>query len=328
MYVGIDISKDSFSVATPIEQGAKKHEVKNFPYKTQENIQNFIATLSKDAHCVMEATGVYHKRLAYALVQSGRPVSVINPCSIKYFVRMKGIITKTDSADARAIQLYAQEQKPILYEKPTEQKDMLDQRRSVLSIFEKQLQMLKNMKESLNHQPFLDDFSSAIVDDQICTLEAQINLIKQKIKDLTNDHFSAQYNALLTVPCIGKETALAFIEAFNSFQGKGSTNPSKAFCKYVGLVPVIHESGKSVKRSEHIARSACPPFRQKLYLAVLSSIYNAKADHPAKTIFFRLRQKGKAFKEALIAAMHKIVRIAFSICLNGGTFDPNFDLAK
>ena len=44
----------------------------------------------------MEATGVYHLRLAYALNKIGVFVSVVNPLSVKNFSRAVMCRTKTD----------------------------------------------------------------------------------------------------------------------------------------------------------------------------------------------------------------------------------------
>lgn len=65
-----------------------------------------------DVHVVMEATGVYHERLATALPEAGSYVSLASPHRSREFARGMGIMTKTDKVDAYMLACYAQLRKP------------------------------------------------------------------------------------------------------------------------------------------------------------------------------------------------------------------------
>ena len=69
-------------------------------------------------HCVMEATGKYHLRLAYALLEAGIRVSVVNPLSVKRFGQMLTSISKTDARDAVLLARYGQQQQPPCFKLP------------------------------------------------------------------------------------------------------------------------------------------------------------------------------------------------------------------
>ena len=57
-YIGIDVSKATFMVAYPQQNGGyKTREFKN----TAKGVHEFIHTLDTDDHCVMEATGNHQK---------------------------------------------------------------------------------------------------------------------------------------------------------------------------------------------------------------------------------------------------------------------------
>ena len=101
MKVGIDISKDTFDVAVQFVSG-DSYGMAKYNY-TPQGIKSFKRTLSKDAHCVMEATGPYWYRLAMDLVNDGYTVSVVNPLQIKRFAQMRLNRAKTDPADARTM---------------------------------------------------------------------------------------------------------------------------------------------------------------------------------------------------------------------------------
>lgn len=82
VYIGIDISKNSFVAAYPSTNSCR---TKTFP-NTAAGVRKFIAMLSvSEHHCVMEATGNYSFLLLYLLYQSGLAVSLVNPKQIKHF---------------------------------------------------------------------------------------------------------------------------------------------------------------------------------------------------------------------------------------------------
>ena len=78
MIVGIDISKQTFDSCW---QRDGKTCQKPFSYDA-EGIAALLSETDVSSHYVMEATGVYHLRLALALHKAGRWVSVLNPLVI------------------------------------------------------------------------------------------------------------------------------------------------------------------------------------------------------------------------------------------------------
>jgi len=84
MIIGIDISKLSFDTSWVVDQRLS-HHVFNY---NDEGIEALLQQTPDIAHYVMEATGVYHTRLALRLYESGRQVSVVNPLVIKRFAQM------------------------------------------------------------------------------------------------------------------------------------------------------------------------------------------------------------------------------------------------
>ncbi len=103
IFVGIDISKDTFDVYDS-EQG-------HFQFNTDANgFKLFRKQLTSDHWCVMEATGCYDQRLAITLFEKGLRISVINPLIIKRFMQIKLSRLKTDKSDAKMICRYGEEQ--------------------------------------------------------------------------------------------------------------------------------------------------------------------------------------------------------------------------
>ena len=96
---GIDISKDVFDIYS--EKG--KHQQFKNGYSGYKKFEN---TLEENSHCVMEATGYYHYKLAYYLLEKGIAVSVENPLKVKRFIQMGLSKVKTDKSDAKQIYKY------------------------------------------------------------------------------------------------------------------------------------------------------------------------------------------------------------------------------
>jgi len=93
-FVGIDISKETFDIY--FEQEGKGCHVKL--QQTEEDYKVLLRLISKDAICIMEATGNYHLKLAHYLHQAGIKVIAENPLKIKRFSQMSLQRTKTDKA--------------------------------------------------------------------------------------------------------------------------------------------------------------------------------------------------------------------------------------
>ncbi len=112
-FLGIDISKDVFDVCTA--------EGKHFQFaNSTEGFVAYAKLLDENSQSVMEATGSYHQKLVAWLFTHGYVVSVMNPLVIKRFAQMRLRIAKTDKADAKIIQAYAQAEHPAPWSAPQE----------------------------------------------------------------------------------------------------------------------------------------------------------------------------------------------------------------
>jgi len=95
-YFGIDISKDVFDIC---DTKGNFHQFKN----GISGFKKLLKLLDSDSVCVMEATGYYHVRLAYFLLENEQAVCVVNPLKIKRFIQMHLSKIKTDKSDSKMI---------------------------------------------------------------------------------------------------------------------------------------------------------------------------------------------------------------------------------
>jgi transposase len=144
-YIGIDVAKDSFVVATRLEGKLTTSLHSN----DKSGINSFLKSLPNQSWCIMEATGVYSLHLAVALYERGFKVSVVNPLQIKRFAQTKLKTTKTDKVDAALIAEYGERMQPKLYEPPAPFMRKLQQQRMSLRLLVKSKRSFSNQLHAL-----------------------------------------------------------------------------------------------------------------------------------------------------------------------------------
>ena len=91
IYFGLEISKDFFDVC----------DNNRIHYQFANSISGFkklVKLLDSNTICVMEATGCYHSRLAYFLLESAIGVSEVNPLKIKRYIQMSFIVLRVQKS--------------------------------------------------------------------------------------------------------------------------------------------------------------------------------------------------------------------------------------
>lgn len=310
-YIGIDISKATFTVAYSSAKGGEVREFRN----TSADIRRFIRTLPNDAHCVMEATGPYSTLLLYLLSKAEIPVSMENPLKIKNFSKSMLSVTKTDRADARLITLYGERMQPAPYKIPSESVMLLKQKRTVLRQFKKQLAATKNLTKSLEVLPVVDKSAKRAVTSVMSSLEKQIAVLEKELAEVTEREFKHQLTLLTSIKGIGITLATALIIATGGFS---NFDNSKQLTRYLGLSPTYEQSGTSVNRRGHINRNGDASLRSLLYIAAWPASRYNKACHET---YIRLRERGKPGKLAMVAVANKLLRQAFAVVKTGQPYE-------
>ena len=303
-YVGIDVSKDTFTVAYSSDKNSKTKTFKN----TVKGIHEFIQTVSKeDTHCVLEATGNYSALLVYLFSKAGITTSLENPLKIKNFARVMLSVTKTDDVDARLIAMYGEKMNPSPYKLKDESTLVLKQKRTVLRQLKKQLIATRNLKGSMEVLPFVDSTCKRTIERTIEFLEKQIRNMEENITSLANQEYKKQMDLLTSIKGIGATLAAALIIATGGFT---YFDNAKQFTRYLGLSPTYQQSGTSVNVKGHINRNGDSTLRSQLYVAAFASL---RCNSECKECYDRLRSNGKPGKVAVVAVANKLVRQAFAV---------------
>lgn len=318
-YVGIDVSKATFTVAYSSAKTGRTREFKN----TAKGVHEFIQTISaNEHHCVLEATGNYSELLVYLLSEAGITVSLENPLKIKNFSRAMLSVVKTDEVDARLIALYGERMQPAPYRMRSKPILILKQKRTVLRQLKKQLTATRNLKGSMEVLPVFDKKCEGVINKTIAFLEKQVEAMEKEIASLAESEYKEQMSLLTSIKGIGVTLAAALIVATGGFS---YFNNAKQLTRYLGLSPTCQQSGTSVNVKGHINRNGDSHLRSQLYVAALSSL---RCNTECKACFDRLRSNGKPGKVAVVAVANKLVRQAFAVVTQRETYVDGFVSSK
>lgn len=314
-FFGIDVSMETFDVSTA--------DQKHFQFSNNtEGFSKLFKLLDKESHCVMEATGAYHQKLATWLCSQGNKVSVVNPIVIKRFAQMRLRLAKTDKADANMIRLYAEVEKPELWTPPQEYVTQACEINSLIMLLVRQRTALKNKLHSVNHKEGAFSMVLKTIQKQIKNLDQEINRLETSMEELIKEHQNEMLTSLCSIPGIGKKTAMFLIvltDAFRSFEN------SKQLCAYLGLAPTIKLSGKSVRGQSRISKTGSGMMRNLLFMCSFTACERNKA---CCELYTRMVSNGKSKKVALIAVANKLLKQSLAIAKSGTTYNEEYQSLK
>lgn len=313
-FAGIDISKKSFDVCLLQQQN---QQLRHFSYD-QSGLAALLEWLPKESHCVMEATGPYYLRLACFLYENGLQLSVVNPLVIKRFSQMRLLRAKTDRADAKMIAAYAAIEQPGAWRPPAAGQLKLQQLEALLQGLQKQHTALSNQLGAFQSTGLMDEEVKGLLQKTITHLKEQIQEVSEKIEVLAQQHYGELLGNVVSIPGIGKKTAIVLIVLSDGFK---KFTHYKQLSAYVGLSPRIYESGSSVKGKAKICKMGMSRIRALLYVCAWSA---KKYNQACKELYERLIAKGKAKRVALIAVANKLLKQAFAITTKNTQYDKNY----
>ena len=315
--VGVDIAKVKFDVAVLL--GAK-WRMKTFANTTVgfAALVGWLKGLSESSvHVCMEATGSYFEPLASYLSDAGIRVSVVNPYQIAQFGRATGERNKTDRQDAKVIARFCQTQVPAAWLAPTPEVRVL---RDLMRRLEALLDL---QRQEANRLAVASVATQASIEAVLAVLQEQITALKAAIADHI-DHYPGlrqQAHLLDSIPGVGVATIATVLAELPAAVRK-SVRSADAF---TGLAPRRVESGSSVHGRSTMSKQGSPRLRKALYFpAIVACQHN-----PVVRAFYqRMLQNGLTKKQAVCAAMRKLLHLIIGVLKSGKPFDPSLHNIK
>lgn len=197
-FFGIDISKDIFDVT----------DQKEVHYQFTNNYKGFAKfnkLLDKKSHCVMEATGYYHYKLAYFLQEKEVLVSVENPLSVKRFIQMKLSKIKTDKSDSKMICKYAESNELRLWEGESKDQQECFQMTRSLSVYTKQSTVLKNKIHGEEVLGILSKIVMSSLKRSLKHIVKEMKMKEDKLVETVKKENQELLTLLETIPGVGRK---------------------------------------------------------------------------------------------------------------------------
>lgn len=318
--IGVDVAKekvDCFWLKDTDRRTGKSKVFKNTASEFPALVGWVVANTGEapaQLHFVMEATGIYHEALAYALHAAGTKVSVVNPALVRDYAKSLAVRTKTDKQDARVLALFGARAPLRLWQpEPAEIRTL----KALLARYEA---VKRDHRRELNRLEKAEITQvSEVALQSIHTLLAELKKEQDRLEKLIRQHIDQHPNLkhdqrlLESIPGIGPVVSALMLSVLRSrsFHSAGQCTA------FLGLVPVQHESGTSVRGPSRMSKAGDATVRAKLYMAAVVAIQH---NPDIQRHYQRLLKNGKSKMAALGAAMRKLVHICFGVLKHQTTY--------
>lgn len=308
-FVGIDVSKARLDVH--VHPGGTAFSVPNDAAGYRKLLHVMKQHADADALRIgLEASGGYEKAVARCLAQAGLMVHVLDPAQVRSFARAMRRRAKTDAIDAAMIARCTEAALGELHPHvPEVEREDLAQ----LAGYRRKL-----VAERSALKGYLDTLTLALVrgmvQRRLTSLALRIATLDKAIADaIKNDETLArQANLMRSAPGVGPVLAATLIAELPEL----GTLDRRKIASLVGVAPHPRQSGATDRGGR--CSGGRRQVRDVLYMATLSAI---KAKAPVLTPFYeRIRQAGKPFKPAIVAAMRKLITILNAMVRDQKTF--------
>ena len=243
---------------------------------------------------VCEASGGYERPLLAFLTSAGIAFRLVNPARVRAFAASEGIKAKTDPIDAKVILLFAREKKLQAMEAPSALQQKLGE------LLDRRAQLAELIAREKNHLEKALKETAASCKRVIRLAQAEIEKLEALIRRLIafDPSLSHQVKVLVSVDGVGEVTAWSIV----AYLCEITSLSRNKLVALAGVAPFNKDSGTiSAKRRICGGRSKV---RRCLYMAA----HTAATHNPVIKAYVRgLRDRGKPYKCAIVAAMRKLL---------------------
>lgn len=316
--VGFDVSKEKLDLS---EYDGERHELDQID-NDSKGIHDYFKKYEGNKEkilFVMEATGIYHIKLADILYEKGFNVAVVNPLRIKKYSEMRLDRAKTDKTDCRTIAMYGYNFDPDLYTKTQKNRRRLVKLMKSVNNLEQTRNSYLNRLESINHDSIVYDKISSEFEEIIQKIEDSINELEAEARSIIESNYSRTREQLLNIRGVGEVLSTAVIGYFGRFENFDNAKQPPA---YVGINPNPRQSGKSVNGRGSISKKGVKYLRTKLYMASLSA---GRFNPSCRRLKERMKKKGKENNVIRIAVANKLLRQIFAVLKYDREWKPNYE---
>lgn len=325
--VGIDISKDTFSVCAKYFDG-KRTVIKgtrsfNNTASCFPTFKSWFFGKCKQAESilfVMESTGVYHEELTHYLYSNSLEVSVVLANKIKHFAKSLNVKTKTDKADASIIADYGLERDPERWQPMIAGlKNLRDLCRERLSV-KQELARLKCQLHALKQAHGTYPEVLQLKEEQISFFEESVVKTEKLIVKLVKSDtaFYERVRKIETIKGIRLITIVTILCETNGFE---QFENIRSVVSYAGLDVSERQSGQ-FKGKTKISKKGNKRIRQCLYMPAISATNH---NTEIRKFYERIIEKNPEIKrKGIVAAMRKLLILVFVLWKKNEEYNADF----
>lgn len=324
--IGIDVSKDKLDICWLRDPQNLKVKTRVFGNTDSDirKLKDWLVSQTREepetVRVMMEATGIYHESLAYALHESGFQVYVVNPQHVHSYAKSFGKRSKNDRKDSVILARFLSDrhQEQALWQPEPSDVRHLKAMLARLNALDTDIQREQNRLEKAVIQK-----ASERVESSIRTMIEALQHERQKLEQDIDDHIDGtpslkdDRQLLESIPGIGRVLSVELMATMRSrdFESAGQV------AAFLGLVPIMRQSGSSVDERPRMSKGGSGRIRAKLYMGSVVAIQH---NPMIQRQFARLVGRGKSKMSALGAAMRKLVQIAYGVLKHQTRYDPQW----
>ena len=152
---------------------------------------------------------------------------------------------------------------------------------------------------------------------QLCSLLEERDRIRQTLIQTLQKRDPLAWKSITSVSGIGDTTSALFLAQIRSIH---RFENAKQLAAFAGIDPTLHQSGQYTAPA-HISKRGSPHLRRTLFLMAQSAI---RYSTTFRQYFQSLRERGKAYRVAVIATAHKLLRVLFALLKKRSTFREDY----
>ena len=273
---------------------------------------------------VIEATGVYHERVAVYLFENKCKISVVLPNKIKAFAGTLKVKTVNDKECAKIIAQFGLEKKLELWQPPhevfNEMRQLTRERDQLIT----EQTMKKNQLHAETSGAWPNKGSIKRIKQVLLILKKQIKEIEKEIRDLigSNSWLNEKIKKLCSIKGVGTLTAATVVGETNGFN---LIRNKSQLVSYAGLDVIEKESGTSVRGKPRISKRGNKYLRKCLHFPALSSV---KHYAHSKNLYKRIVSKSGIKMKGAVAVQRKILVLMYVLWKKDEFFNPDYHLIK
>jgi len=304
----LEVEQQSFIVFDNNEKGFKQLVKWSAKFAVQNVALQF----------VIEATGVYHQRVASHLADHKYRVSVVLPSRAKYFAQTLSIKTVTDKVSSKTISILGLEKKLDDWKKPDavfNTLKLLTREREDLVLEGGQI---KNQMHAQEHSAWTHAPTIKRMKQRLHLIEKQIASIEIDIKQLiaSQKELSERIKNICTIKGIGLITAVTIVAETDGFS---LIRNQRQLVSYAGLDVIEKQSGISVKKKPRISHKGNSHIRKALYFPSLSTI---RANEFIRSWYLQMLERHQIKMKSIVAVQRKLLVLVYTLWKKNEAYNP------